>query len=157
MAFHHRTFDRFAVLLLALAAVAASMPAARAGEETSRDRINLPLDYRCDHGEGQACFEIGVLEYDEEGNLGPPDEAMLTEARSYFEKACKAGHAGGCFYLGRMNDKGEGGPKDDAKARELMATYNVSGVPVVEGRTVGTPVRARDRLRARAGDRSFAL
>ena len=42
------------------------------------------------------------------------------KAVQYFRKACKGGHADGCFNLGAMYSKGSGLLRDDAKASEFF-------------------------------------
>ncbi|MBU1653471.1 MAG: sel1 repeat family protein [Gammaproteobacteria bacterium] len=43
------------------------------------------------------------------------------QARQLYAKACDKGDANGCFNLGNMHYKGEGGPVNERQARQLLA------------------------------------
>ena len=52
--------------------------------------------------------------------VGAYNSKNYARARTLFDQACKGGHATGCFNLGLMFDKGEGGPQDLARARTFF-------------------------------------
>jgi uncharacterized protein len=62
----------------------------------------------CERGDGLACFKAAELRKGDD-----------VRQRNLHEKACNAGHAQGCAYLGIKWQYGSGGPKDEAQARAL--------------------------------------
>jgi TPR repeat protein len=71
----------------------------------------------CDKGEGEACIQLGrLLDHSFALDVTRDDAA----ARRAYEAACDDDQALGCTSAARMWSKGQGGPRDKAKARQFM-------------------------------------
>lgn len=71
-------------------------------------------------GNGYACRRLG-LEYSDFAfdDLTPRDDQ---KARKWFEKGAKLGDSESMFYLSQFLFEGRGGPKDEAKASEILVS-----------------------------------
>jgi len=77
-----------------------------------------------EHGDPQACFELGTALLDGIGLTADP-----VAARGWLEKAARGGVADAMFRLGKMNFDGVGGPKSVEFALDYYAQAAVLGLP----------------------------
>lgn len=67
-------------------------------------------------GHLDATYHLAVLTVEGDGSL--PDEGRWREAAALFQQGAEAGHGPCQLALGRCYERGEGLPRDDAKARQ---------------------------------------
>ncbi|MEO6603932.1 MAG: tetratricopeptide repeat protein [Polyangiaceae bacterium] len=77
----------------------------------------------CDAGDTLGCFEVGYLYYNGKGGLAKDP----TKAVVFFERACSANSAAGCFYRGLAYEFGFGYEKDPVRAIEQFESACVLG------------------------------
>jgi len=82
-----------------------------------RSEAPIECGEQCGHGHGGSCATLGLLY---ERGLGVPRDAA--QAKSYFDKGCKANDAYACTNLGVLLERGDGGPADPAAAQKLYVS-----------------------------------
>ncbi len=86
---------------------------------------HLPaLAARCDGGQSNACYRLGLLLA--RGDGVPRDPAR---AATLFEKVCAAGERRACVDLALAYEKGDGVPRDATRATAMLAEACAAGEP----------------------------
>lgn len=138
---------RGGLLALTLAACPAPEPARRPAPP---DPLAL-LAARCDRGDGPACVEVAAA-HREAGDPG--------RAAAYARRACDLASARGCADLAEALERGEGVPRDPARALDLSVSACLGGLVAschAVADRIGDPAAALEfRRRACAGGGSPA-
>ncbi|MFP3944521.1 MAG: tetratricopeptide repeat protein, partial [Alphaproteobacteria bacterium] len=86
------------------------------GGEADKVRARTVYETACTDDVAQACNNLALMVRDGVG--GHPVD--LPRARKLAEKTCELGERYGCYLLGLMLHRGEGGPADVKRARTLL-------------------------------------
>jgi hypothetical protein len=74
------------------------------------------LNAGCEQGSGSSCFQLGVAYHEGKDEKGEFVDLNFAKARKAFERACDRESSTGCYNLGFMLQKGEGGTIDKPRA-----------------------------------------
>ena len=74
------------------------------------------LNAGCEQGSGSSCFQLGVAYHEGKDEKGEFVDLNFAKARRAFERACDRESSTGCYNLGFMLQKGEGGSIDKPRA-----------------------------------------
>lgn len=74
------------------------------------------LNAGCEQGSGTSCLQLGVAYYEGKDAKGEFVDLSFAKSRKAFERACDRETGEGCYRLGHMLQKGEGGVTDKQRA-----------------------------------------
>jgi TPR repeat protein len=92
------------------------------------------LQRGCDQGSAEACLQLGVAYYEGRDDKGHILDLDYYKARKAYAQACQREDGAGCYSLGYMNQKGEGGPVNKVLSIDLYRRGCELGFPKGCGR-----------------------